>query len=304
MPDQVPGEMPDEAPDASSMKDTVRTRGKAMSEQPSTMKDAITAQAEDEILVAVRAVAPELDEMIKAEPLPEGWIAGWDVAGVVMRAAPEGFSPQPGDRVVGVATGMQWAPCMALPTEYATVLPDYVSFEQAAALRVAVLTALRLVRNAGVIRERHVLVTGAGVGVGRLLVELLSALNAEVTAVVADQEQAVQAVELGAVRAVTDIASIAGSFDIVYEAAEGVFAAAERGLVADGGTVYLHESFAAHPEDISFFRFFGGAEQAGLRHFVFRAATPEDRGLAQLLDLMTTGELSLGSTRSEAKATA
>ncbi|MEU4982563.1 alcohol dehydrogenase [Streptomyces sp. NPDC021969] len=275
-----------------------------MSEQLSSMKDAITAQAEDEILVAVRAVAPELDEMIKAEPLPEGWVAGWDVAGVVMRAAPEGFSPQPGDRVVGVATGTRWAPCMALPTEYATVLPDHVSFEQAAALRVAVLTALRLVRGAGVIRGRRVLVTGADVGVGRLLVELLSALNAEVTAVVADHEQAALAVGSGAARAVTDIAAVAGPFDIVYEAADGVFAAAARGLMAEGGSVYLYESFAAHPEDISFFRFFGGPEQAGLRHFVFRTATPEDRGLAQLLDLMTTGELSFGAARSEAKATA
>ncbi|GAA2225296.1 alcohol dehydrogenase [Streptomyces nogalater] len=275
-----------------------------MSEQLGTMKDAITAQAEDEILVAVRAVAPELDEMIKAEPLPEGWVAGWDVAGVVMRAAPEGFSPQPGDRVVGVATGGRWAPCMALPTEYATVLPDHVSFEQAATLRVAVLTALRLVRGAGVIRDRRVLVTGAGAGIGRLLVELLSALNAEVTAVVDDHAQALRAVELGAERAVLDIAAVAGPFDIVYEAAEGVFAAAERGLVADGGAVYLYESFAAHREDIGFFRFFGGPEQAGLRHFVFRTATPEDRSLAQLLDLMTTGELSFGAARDAETATA
>ncbi|MFD0393743.1 hypothetical protein ACFQ3Z_20585 [Streptomyces nogalater] len=73
------------------------------------------------------------------------------------------------------------------------------------------------------------LVTGAGAGIGRLLVELLSALNAEVTAVVDDHAQALRAVELGAERAVLDIAAVAGPFDIVYEAAEGVFAAAERG---------------------------------------------------------------------------
>ncbi|MDK9500590.1 hypothetical protein QEZ40_006418 [Streptomyces katrae] len=33
-------------------------------------------QAEHEILIAVRAVAPEIDEMIRAEPLPEGWLPG------------------------------------------------------------------------------------------------------------------------------------------------------------------------------------------------------------------------------------
>ncbi|WP_123455905.1 alcohol dehydrogenase [Streptomyces sp. PanSC19] len=265
-----------------------------MSDQLTSAQHATTAQAEDEILVAVRAVAPELDEMIKAEPLPEGWLAGWDVAGVVMRAAPEGFSPKPGDRIVGVATGTEWSSCMALPTEYATVLPDHVSFEQAAALRVAVLTALRLVRGAGPVRGRRVLVTGAGAGIGLLLVELLAALNAEVTAVVAEAGQAAVAARRGAVRVMTDLADVSGSYEIVYEAAEETSNAAGLGLTADGGTVYLYESFAARRVDIGFFQFFGGPEQAGLRHFVFRTATPEDRELAQLLDLMTTGELSLG----------
>ncbi|GLX22945.1 MULTISPECIES: zinc-binding dehydrogenase [Streptomyces] len=254
-------------------------------------------QAEDEILIAVRAVAPEIDEMIRAEPLPEGWLPGWDVAGVVLKAAPEGFSPQPGDRVVGVATGAEWGSYMTLPSEYAVVLPDHVSFEQAAALRVAVLTALRLVRGAGSVAGRRVLVTGAGRGIGRLLVELAAALGAEVTAVVRDAGEAAETARLGARQVVTADAvpgAFEGSFDVVYEAAAGDLIAAGRGLTADGATVFLYESFAPHGADIGFFRFFGGPEQAGLRHFVFRTATPEDRELAQLLDLLTTGELSLG----------
>ncbi|GHB75820.1 oxidoreductase [Streptomyces cirratus] len=281
-------------PDDAGKETVIPMRGIVMPDQLTSMQDTVTAQADDEILVAVRAVAPEIDEMIKAEPLPEGWLRGWDVAGVVMRAAPEGFSPKPGDRVVAVATSTEWSSCMALPTEYATVLPDHVSFEQAAALRVAVLTALRLVRSAGSVRGRAVLVTGAGAGIGRLLVELLAALGADVTALVAEAGQAAEAAELGAAWATADQAEVTGAFDIVYEAAEAGPTAAGGRLTADGGTVYLYESFAARHVDIGFFRFFGGPEQAGLRHFVFRTATPEDRGLAQLLDLMTTGELSLG----------
>ncbi len=215
-------------PDTSHKETVIRTRGIVMSDQLTPLQDAAASQAEDEILVAVRAVAPEFDEMIKAEPLPEGWLAGWDVAGVVMRAAPEGFSPKPGDRVVGVATGTAWSSCMALPTEYATVLPDHVSFEQAAALRVAVLTALRLVRGAGQVRGRRVLVTGAGVGIGRLLVELLAALGGEVTAVVAGDGQAAAAAGLGAAVVVTDPADVTGAFDVVYEAAEDASAAELR----------------------------------------------------------------------------
>jgi NADPH:quinone reductase-like Zn-dependent oxidoreductase len=275
-----------------------------MSEQLTSRQDAVTAQAEDEILVAVRAVAPELDEMIKAEPLPEGWLPGWDVAGVVLRGAPEGFSPMPGDRIVGVATGRQWSSCMALPSEYAVVLPDHVSFEQAAALRVAVLTALRLVRSAGPLSGRRVLVTGADQGIGRLLVELAGALGAEVTAVVREAAQVALVDSLGAARVVTELDGVTDSFDVIYEAAAGDLIAAGMGLAADSATVFLYESFAPHAADISFFRFFGGPEQAGLRHFVFRTATPEDRELAQLLDLLTTGELSLGAVATAAPTAA
>ncbi|OIJ88643.1 hypothetical protein BIV25_36360 [Streptomyces sp. MUSC 14] len=277
-----------------------------MSEQLTSRQDAVTAQAEDEILVAVRAVAPEVDEMIRAEPLPEGWLPGWDVAGVVLRGAPEGFSPLPGDRIVGVAPGGQWSSCMALPSEYAVVLPDHVSFEQAAALRVAVLTALRLVRGAGPMPGRKVLVTGADRGIGRLLVELAAALGARVTAVVQDDAHTELVAELGAARVVRGLdaaVDAAGSFDVLYEAATGDLIAAGRRLVADGGSVYLYESFAPHAADIGFFRFFGGPEQAGLRHFVFRTATPADRELAQLLDLLTTGELSLGAVAGAAPTT-
>ncbi|MFJ6517935.1 alcohol dehydrogenase [Streptomyces filamentosus] len=262
------------------------------------------AQADDEIIVAVRAVAPEHQEMIKAEPLPEGWLPGWDVAGVVLRAAPEGFGPKPGDRVVGLATGGEWGPCMALPTEYAVVLPDHVDFEQAAALRVAVLTALRLVRGAGSVTGRRVLVTGAEHGIGRLLVELAAALSAEVTAVVQDPAATGAVASLGAARVVSEAADAEGPFDVVYEAVSGGGTAAEHGLIGNGGVVFLYESFAANGADIGFFRFFGGPEQAGLRHFVFRTATPGDRELAQLLDLLTTGELSLGGVREETGAPA
>ncbi|MET9734946.1 hypothetical protein ABZZ79_31190 [Streptomyces sp. NPDC006458] len=261
-------------------------------------------QADDEILVAVRAVAPELDEIIRAEPLPEGWFPGWDVAGVVVKAAPEGFSPMPGDRVVGVATGLEWTSTMSVPSDYAVVLPDYVSFEQAAELRVAVLTALRLVRSAGTLSDRRVLVTGADQGIGRLLVELAAALGAEVSALVQDGSRADEVSALGATQVFAGFEGIDSGYDVVYEAAYGDQIAAGHGLVADGGTAFLYESFAAHGADIGFFRFFGGPQEAGLRHFVLRVATPADRELAQLLDLLTTGELSLGKQTELAVVTA
>ncbi|MDK9500591.1 zinc-binding dehydrogenase [Streptomyces katrae] len=115
----------------------------------------------------------------------------------------------------------------------------------------AVLTALRLVRGAGSVAGRRVLVTGAGRGIGRLLVELAAALGAEVTAVVRDAGEAAETARLGARQVVTADAvpgAFEGSFDVVYEAAAGDLIAAGRGLAADGATVFLYESWPAPPE--------------------------------------------------------
>jgi NADPH:quinone reductase-like Zn-dependent oxidoreductase len=76
------------------------------------------------------------------------------------------------------------------------VLPDAVSFEQAAALPLAGLTALRLLRIAGSVVGRRVLLTGAFGGVGHYFTEL--ATGAEITAVVSSPERGAKLLELGA----------------------------------------------------------------------------------------------------------
>ena len=62
------------------------------------------------------------------------------------------------------------------------VLPDQVDVVEAAALPLAGLTALRLLRASGAVAGLRVLLTGASGGVGHYVTELASAAGAAVSA--------------------------------------------------------------------------------------------------------------------------
>lgn len=103
---------------------------------------------------------------------PDGWTPGQDLAGVVAAAAADGTGPAAGTRVAGIADWGGWSERVAVPTHRIGVLPDAVSFPQAASLPVAGLTALRALRTGGPLLGRRALVTGASGGVGSYAVQL------------------------------------------------------------------------------------------------------------------------------------
>src|SRR5690349_13517038 len=82
-------------------------------------------------------------------------LPGQDVAGVVARAAADGSGPPEGTRVVGIADGGGWSKRVLVPAHRVAPLPDATSFEDAAALPVAGLTALRALREAGPLLGRR-----------------------------------------------------------------------------------------------------------------------------------------------------
>jgi NADPH:quinone reductase-like Zn-dependent oxidoreductase len=99
--------------------------------------------ARRETLVEVRAVSLNRGEVRRMPLRTEGTIPGWDVAGVVRRAATDGSGPQEGARVVGLVGEGGWAELAAVPTNRIAELPGTVSFEAASTLPVAGLTAVR-----------------------------------------------------------------------------------------------------------------------------------------------------------------
>ena len=126
----------------------------------------------NEALVRVCAISLNRGEVRAAMNTTVLTRPGWDVAGIVERAAGDGSGPHEGARVVGQLTSGAWAELAAVPTHALAELPERVSFAQAAPLPVAGLTALYALEKGGGLIERPVLITGASGGVGLFAVEL------------------------------------------------------------------------------------------------------------------------------------
>ena len=130
------------------------------------------APARNEALVDIRAFSLNRGELASFARNKEGWVPGQDVAGVVSRQAANGDGPPAGSRVVALMDEFGWAERGAVPSHRMAVLPETVSFSQAATLPVAGLTALRTLRHGGALVGRRVLITGAAGGVGTLAVQI------------------------------------------------------------------------------------------------------------------------------------
>jgi NADPH:quinone reductase-like Zn-dependent oxidoreductase len=114
---------------------------------------------------------------------PKARIAGVDGAGVVEAVGANVRGLTPGDEVLGFCRGAFAEYALA---EAAKVVrkPARLSFEQAAAVPMAAVTALRGIRDVGQVQNGHrVLVNGAAGGVGSYAVQIAAALGAEVTGV-------------------------------------------------------------------------------------------------------------------------
>ena len=110
-------------------------------------------------------------------------IRGGDVAGTVEAVGANVTEFRPGDEVFGVARG-SWAEYATAGTSYLLTKPANLSFIEAAAMGGAGITALQAVRDHGRAKAGdHVLVYGAGGGVGTFAVQIAKALGTHVTAV-------------------------------------------------------------------------------------------------------------------------
>ena len=152
--------------------------------------------ADDEVLVRVRACSvnpadwhtmtgtPHVARLQFGLRRPKTGRLGIDVAGVVAAVGKDVTQFHPGDEVFGGKNGA-FAEFVCIREDGAIVMkPASLTFEEAAAVPVAAITALQGLRDKGGIQAGYrVLVNGASGGVGTFAVQIAKALGAEVTAV-------------------------------------------------------------------------------------------------------------------------
>lgn len=218
-------------------------------------------------LVKVEAFSPNRGEIFRLQgDRPPGRRPGKDIAGLVVQAAADGTGPHAGQRVVGHPPGGGWAEYAAVDTDRLAVLPDGISTIRAAALPLAGLTALRLLRTAGCVSGHPLLVTGASGGVGHYVTELAVGAGAQVTAVTATPERGKRLAEFGAT-VVHHLHDARGPFHTVMESVGGESTARALALLRPRGELIWFGQASREPAVLNFFGFFTGPESGTVRHF-------------------------------------
>jgi NADPH:quinone reductase-like Zn-dependent oxidoreductase len=152
--------------------------------------------AADEVLVKVQAASVNpLDwHYMRGEPYlmrlgsglgkPEDTRLGVDFAGTVEAIGLNVTQFKLGDEVFGGKTGAYGEYVTVREDRAVALKPENVTFEQAATVPIAALTALQALRDTGHIKAgQKVLINGASGGVGTFAVQIAKAFGAEVTGV-------------------------------------------------------------------------------------------------------------------------
>jgi NADPH:quinone reductase-like Zn-dependent oxidoreductase len=123
-----------------------------------------------------------LNRLIFGLRKPRDTRLGRDVAGVVEAVGKNVTQFKPGDEVFGICRG-SLAEYTVTPERALVIKPPNVSFEEAASVPLAGLTALQGLRKGKIQPGQKVLINGATGGVGTFAVQIAKSLGAEVTAV-------------------------------------------------------------------------------------------------------------------------
>jgi NADPH:quinone reductase len=258
-------------------------------------KVATPQPAPSEALVQVEAFSLNRGDAIIL--VQEGWtragaIPGWDLAGTVIRQAEDGTGPQVGSRVIALVNAGAWAEQVAVPTARLAVIPDNVTFMQAATLPTAGLTALWALEKGSSLLHKRVLITGSTGGVGLFAHQLARLGGAYVVGTTRQQHNTSVVREAGADQVIVgddlEPARAYGPYDVIIESLGGKALMSALSQLSPGGTC-VTLGWSASPEvtiDLRNFMAGGGITLYKLVMFAElarRAASEDLAWLAQLV---------------------
>jgi NADPH:quinone reductase-like Zn-dependent oxidoreductase len=213
---------------------------------------AMPAVAAGDVLVSVRASSanPWDWHFIRGEPVllrlalggvhtPKFQVPGGDLAGTVERVGSAVTAFKPGDEVYGFGHGA-FAEYIAVPQDSVAPKPGNLTFQQAAAVPLAAVTALQCLRAGGIQPGQHVLIVGASGGVGTFAVQIARHLGTRVTGICSRQHMdLVRGLGAGQVIDYTteDFTAGATHYDLVLQLGGTYSPAAVRKVLTPHGTL-------------------------------------------------------------------
>jgi NADPH:quinone reductase-like Zn-dependent oxidoreductase len=185
---------------------------------------------------------PFVARMAMGMSKPKVTIRGVDVAGRVEAVGKNVTNLRPGDDVFGWCDGA-FAEYASGPEDHFLTKPQNMTYEEAAAVPVAAVTALQGLRDVGKLQSgQRVLINGASGGVGTYAVQIALALGAEVTGVCSSRSvDLVKSIGADHVIDYTreDFTKAAERYDVILDnAGSHPIAAVRRTLVPRGMLVY------------------------------------------------------------------
>ncbi len=205
----------------------------------------------DEVLIEVRAASLNVFDWVNMTGLPylvrlmgggflrpKRTVVGSDVAGIVEAVGSEVTRFQPGDEVMGDISG-SFAEYAVAKEKALTDKPAGATFEEAAGIPLAGLTALQALRDHGEVKAgQRVLVNGASGSVGPFAVQIAKAMGADVTAV-CSTGNVETAGSIGADRVINytreDFTQTGDRYDVIVDIAGSRSPKEYRETLVDGG---------------------------------------------------------------------
>ena len=250
---------------------------------------------DDEVLIRIHAVAVNAADYrsMKMGMIPARKIFGADISGTVESAGRNVKLFKPGDEVVGDLADYGFGGFAAFavsPEKFLVPKPAGLSFEEAAAMPMASVTALQALRNKGNIQKgQEVLILGSSGGVGTFAVQLARHSGAVVTAVCSTRNVE-QTASLGAHHVIDytkeDFAARNRKYDLIL-AVNGnySFFRCRKALKPDGRFVMVGGALTQIFKAIVL----GRPLSLGKRKMLFLAAKSNSGDLKYLLNLASDG---------------
>jgi NADPH:quinone reductase-like Zn-dependent oxidoreductase len=163
-------------------------------------------------------------------------------------------------QILGLPSQGTMAEYVCVPVENVTVKPDFFSFEKAAALPLAGLTAYRALFSRGKIKSNdNILITGAGGGVSMFMIKYAHAIGASVMVTSSSEKKIKKAIQIGATDGVLYTSDLwekmlqekqPDGFDLVIDGSGGKSFDTYLTLLKTGGKIVIYGGTAGKLPEI------------------------------------------------------